>query len=85
MILSKHLDHCGFCIEFKTPQGTGFVSDAQNVWLRDLYLNGHKVLLPNDYDVIVREIGAYLLRVQLACPHWIPKPIYYKTEATLQQ
>ena len=85
MILNKHLDYNGFCIEFKTPKGLGRVGDAQSQWLRDLHLNGYKVLLSNDYDSIVREIDAYFLRVRIACPHCLSKPVYYKTEATLQQ
>ncbi len=58
MILNKHLDYNGFCVEFKTPRGLGSLSDAQSQWLRDLHLNGHKVLLSNGYDSIVREIDA---------------------------
>ena len=85
MILNKHLDYNGFCVEFKTPKGLGSLSDAQNQWLRDLHLNGYKVLLSNDYDSICREINACFLRVRIACPHCLSKPVYYKTEATLQQ
>ena len=85
MILNKHLDYNGFCVEFKTRRGLGSLSDAQSQWLRDLHLNGHKVLLSNDYDSICREIDAYFLRVRIACPHCLSKPVYYKTEATLQQ
>ena len=43
MILNKHLDYNGFCVEFKTPKGLGSLSDAQSQWLRDLHLNGYKV------------------------------------------
>jgi hypothetical protein len=85
MILNKHLDYSGLCIEFKTPNGKGSLSEAQSQWLRDLHLNGHKVLLSNDYDSIVRAIDSYFLRVRIACPHCLAKPVYYKTEATLQQ
>ena len=85
MILNKHLDYNGFCIEFKTPKGLGRVGGAQSQWHRDLHLNGYKVLLSNDYDSICREIDAYFLRVRIACPHCLSKPVYYKTEATLQQ
>ena len=85
MILNKHLDYNGLCVEFKTPKGLGSLSDAQSQWLRDLHLSGYKVLLSNDYDSIVREIDAYFLRVRIACPHCLSKPVYYKTEATLQQ
>ena len=85
MIVNNHLEFRGFCIEFKNPKGTGSLSEAQDGWLRDLHLNGYKVLVSNDYDLIVKEIANYFLKVRLVCPHCISKPIYFKTEATLQQ
>jgi len=85
MIMNKHLEFSGFCIEFKNPRGTGSLSESQDAWLNDLHLNGWKVLVSNDYDAIVKEIAIYFEKVRLACPHCITKPNYFKTEATLQQ
>lgn len=85
MIMNNHLEHRGFCLEFKNPKGTGSLSEAQDAWLRDLHLNGYKVLVSNDYDLIVKEIANYFLKVRLVCPHCISKPIYFKTQSTLQQ
>jgi hypothetical protein len=85
MIVNSHLEFRGFCLEFKNPQGTGSLAEAQDTWLRDLHLNGYKVVVSNDYDLIIREITAYFERVRIACPHCLAKPNYFKTKATLQQ
>jgi len=85
MIMNKHLEFSGFCLEFKNPKGTGSLSASQDAWLNDLHLNGWRVLVSNDYDAIVKEIALYFQKVRLACPHCITKPNYFKTEATLQQ
>ncbi len=85
MIMHTHLELRGFCMEFKNPKGTGSLAEAQDTWLQDLHLNGYKVLVSNDCDVICREIATYFQKVRLACPHCITKPKYFKTETTLQQ
>ena len=85
MIMNNHLEFRGFCMEFKNPKGTGSLAEAQDVWLHDLHLNGYKVLVSNDYDVICREIDTYFKKVRLACPHCVSKPIYFKAETTMQQ
>jgi prophage antirepressor-like protein len=84
-ILNKHLEYSGFCVEFKTPKGDGSLSASQEEWLRNLHINGWKVLVSNDYDAIVKELDAYFQKVRIACPKCVAKPTYYKSEATLQQ
>ena len=74
VILSKHLEYSGFCVEFKTPKGKGALSESQDEWLRNLHTNGWKVLVSNDYDAIVKEINAYFEKVRLACPLCAAKP-----------
>ena len=85
VILNKHLEYSGFCVEFKTPKGKGSLSESQDAWLRNLHINGWRVLVSNDYDTIVQEINAYFQKVRLACPHCLTKPVYYKTEDTLKR
>ena len=85
MIMNKHMDYSGFCLEFKNPRGTGVLEDEQYVWLNDLHLNGYKVMVSNDYDTIINEIAVYFERVRICCPHCITKPIYFKTDTTLQR
>ena len=83
MILNNHMDYQGMCIELKNPRGTGIVGEEQLKWLTDMHLNGHKVLLSNDYDVIVREIDEYFSRVRVVCPYCVAKPQYFKTQNSL--
>jgi hypothetical protein len=85
MILNKHLDYSGLCLEFKNPKGSGHLSEAQEEWLKELHLNGYKVLVSNDYDEIVQEIKAYFVRVRVACPYCLKKPNYFKSLASMQQ
>jgi hypothetical protein len=85
MIMNNQLEFRGLCLEFKNPKGAGSLAEAQDTWLHDLHLNGYKVLVSNDYDVICREITTYCQKVRLVCPHCINKPNYFETEVTLQQ
>ena len=84
-ILNKHLDYSGLCLEFKNPKGSGRVAEAQEEWLRDLHLNGYKVIVSNDYDEIVQEIKLYFTRVRVACPHCLSKPRYFKSLSSMQR
>ncbi len=83
--MNNHLEFRGFCLEFKSPKGTGSLSASQDAWLHDLHLNGYKVMVAKDYDAIIREIDVSFQRVRLVCPHCIAKPSYFQTEAILQQ
>ena len=83
MILNNHMDYQGMCIELKNPRGTGIVGEEQLKWLTDMHLNGHKVLLSNDYDEIRREIDEYFSRVRVVCPYCVAKPQYFKTQNSL--
>jgi prophage antirepressor-like protein len=85
MILNNHMEYKGLCIELKNPRGTGDVKPEQLKWLTDMHLNGHKVILSNDYDEIVREICDYFMRVRLVCPYCAAKPQYFKTSVSLDR
>ena len=79
------MEYSGFCVEFKNPRGTGTLSEDQETWLRNLHINGWRVLVSNDYDAIVKEIDAYFQKVRFPRKYCVAKPTYYKTEATLRQ
>ena len=68
MIINTHLETRGRCLEFKSPRGTGSLSDSRDAWLQDLHLIRYKVLAPNDYDATVKEIAMYFEKVRLAYP-----------------
>ena len=84
MILNNHMDYKGMCIELKNLRGTWIVGEEQLKWLTDMHLNGHKVLLSNDYDEIRHEIDDHFVRVRVACPYCLAKPQYFKTQASLE-
>ncbi len=75
----------GLCIEFKTPKGTGSLSPQQKQWLTNVRLNGHLVLISDDYHKIVETIRKYFEDVRLICPHCMSKPQYFKSKETLDK
>jgi len=85
LIVNKHKLYQGMAIEMKTPKGVGKVSDAQQEWLKDTHLNGHKVLISNDYDEIVDEIAKYFEGVRFVCPHCLTKPHYFRTQDSMEK
>ena len=71
------------CIELKTPKGTGRVKEHQQEWLQDMHLNGHMVLVSNDYDEIVDAIRKYFEGVRFVCPYCLTKPQYFRTKQSM--
>ena len=63
MILNNHKVHRGFCIELKTPKGSGKLSEAQEQFLQKMRANKFMVLVSNDYDEIIYEISKYAAKV----------------------
>lgn len=63
MILNNHKEHRGLCIELKTPKGSGKLSEAQEQFLHRMRANKFMVLVSNDYDEVVYEIGKYATKV----------------------
>ena len=68
------------CIELKTPQGNGILSEKQNSTLKKYKLNGYKCIVPSDYDPIHREIDDYFLDVRIKCQYCNR---LFKTDKTL--
>ena len=65
--LNKH--YTGFAIEFKTPLGCGKLSYNQALLLKSYKQNGFKILVSNDYDLILEEIIDYFRDVGIKCLH----------------
>ncbi|CAB4009480.1 phage repressor [Paramuricea clavata] len=59
--------HIGFCIELKTPKGTGSLSKEQEDLLRKYRRNGYRCMVSNDYDLIVREVIEYFKDLRIKC------------------
>jgi hypothetical protein len=68
LLLNRHRRHAGLALEFKTPaQATATASPQQAQTLERLGALGFRTLLSNDYDVLCREIDAYLAAEALHC------------------
>ena len=67
IIQNFHKKYTGFAIEFKTPLGCGRTSEAQENLLEKYSENGFKILVSNDYDLILQEINNYMKDVRIKC------------------
>ena len=54
-------------IELKTPNGKGVVHEKQHAFMKMSSINGHKVVLSNDYDEILTEIINYMRDTRILC------------------
>ena len=64
---SKH--HNGLTIEFKSPKGTGIVSQSQTDVNNKLSNRGYLPIISDNYDQIIFEINNYLSNRRLKCCH----------------
>ena len=64
---SKH--HNGLTIEFKSPKGTGIISQSQTDANNKLSNRGYLTIISDNYDKIIFEINDYLSNRRLKCCH----------------
>jgi len=69
IIHNLNINYTGFVLEFKTPLGNGILSKAQEKLLERYSENGYKVLISNDYELIINEIINYMQSVRIKCPY----------------
>ena len=62
-----HKTYNGLTIELKTPNGKGVVHEKQHAFMKMSSINGHKVVLSNDYDEILTEIINYMRDTRILC------------------
>jgi prophage antirepressor-like protein len=67
MIFEHNQHNNGLCIEFKTPKGTGVLSDKQKEINEKMIDRGFKTLISNDYDEIIKELNDYLSKRRFKC------------------
>ena len=60
LILQTNNDFSGLCIEFKSPLGSGTLSDSQEKFLFKMNTAKFSVLVSNDYDEIIDTSVRYL-------------------------
>ena len=67
IINNLHKTYNGLTIELKTPNGKGVAHPKQLDFMNMSSINGHKVLLSNDYDEILTEIINYMRDTRVLC------------------
>ena len=67
IINNLHKTYNGLTIELKTPNGKGKLSDKQYSFLNMSKINGHQILISNDYDQIIKVIIEYMQDTRLLC------------------
>ena len=67
IINNLHKTYNGLTIELKTPNGKGVVHEKQHAFMKMSNINGHKVVLSNDYDEILTEIINYMRDTRILC------------------
>ena len=60
LILHSNVDFAGMCFEFKSPLGSGTLSDTQEEFLFKMKKSGYYAMVSNDYDEIIDTIVRYL-------------------------
>ena len=83
IISNRHFRYVGLAIQLKTTKGTGHLSDEQIAYLRNMEINGFKVMISNNYNDIIIEITQYMNGLRLICPKCLKRKKLYKTKESL--
>ena len=71
LVLDDHKDYKGLGIEFKSPKGKYYVSEAQEEIKKKYVNNGYAFILINDYDKISKNIHEYMKGIRVPCKYCI--------------
>ena len=71
LVLDYHKDYKGLGIEFKSPTGNYYVSEAQKEMKKKYVNNGYAFILSNDYDKISKNIHEYIKGIRVPCKYCI--------------
>ena len=69
IITNLHKYYNRFCIEFKTSQINGKLTDSQKKLPEKYEKNNYKCLVSVDYDFIITEIIRYMCDTRIKCPY----------------
>ena len=69
LVLNYHKDYKGLGIEFKSPTGNHYISEAQMVM--KYRNNGYAFILSNDYDSMRKNIHEYMKGIRVPCKYCI--------------
>ena len=71
LVLDYHKDYKGLGIEFKSPTGNYYVSEAQKEMKKKYVNNGYAFILSNDYDKISKNIHEYMKGIRVPSKYCI--------------
>ena len=71
LVVDYHKDYKGLGIEFKSPTGNYYVSEAQKEMKKKYVNNGYAFILSNDYDKISKNIHEYMKGIRVPCKYCI--------------
>lgn len=80
IIPNLHKKYNGICLEFKTPNGRGVLSEKQKAFLKQMEASNYMVLVSNNYDEILMTLINYLNDSRLSCDYCARR---FKTRTTL--
>ena len=70
LIIYEHSkDFNGLCLEFKSPKGSGVLSEKQEIIQLKLKERGFKTITSTNYDDIIIELNDYLKNRRFKCYH----------------
>ena len=84
LITNSNMQYNGLAIELKHPAGSGDLQDNQLQWLERQHLNKYKVVVSNDYDMLVKIIDEYFDNVRIQCPY-CKKVNHFRNDASLNK
>ena len=67
LLQNLHKHYNGLCIEFKTPQCSGIITDQQKQLIERYEENGYKCIVSNDYGLITKELNDYMHDIRIRC------------------
>ena len=79
VIQNLHKHYNGLCIEFKTPQCNGIITDQQKQLIERYEENDYKCIVSNDYDLITKGLNDYMHDIRIKCKYCRRKFIFQKT------
>ena len=71
LVLNYQKDYKGLGIEFKSPTGNYYVSEAQKEMKKKHVNNGYAFILSNDYDKISKNIHEYMKGIRVPSKYCI--------------
>ena len=71
LILNSHKTYNGFALKLKSPNGSGKVSEKQHGYLNNLRHQNYKILVSDNYDIILINLVNYFRDIRIHCRYCV--------------